>query len=67
MAESTPPDLPVPGLGPVSDDARLSQALHALADLRTELQDAQRTLAGTIAQLAAIGGHPDDFAPPGGA
>jgi hypothetical protein len=56
-ATSHPADVPDPG--PISADARLCLALQTLGDLRAQLDDAQRSLAGSIAQLATIAGVPD--------
>lgn len=67
MPEPTPPQVPVPDLGAMSDDARLSLALHALAEVRQQLQGAQRTLAGSIAELSALGEFDGERDPRSGA
>ncbi|WP_026911752.1 hypothetical protein [Patulibacter minatonensis] len=51
----------VPDLRGLSDDARLTLALHALDDVRRQLQSAQRTLAGSMAEIAALGGFDDEL------
>lgn len=60
----TPADA-LPPIDPPSDDARVALALHALADLRVQLQGAQRGVAGSVAALSGVSG-PDDAVPPVG-
>lgn len=61
MPDSNPKPGVVPDLGVLSDDARLTLALHALADVRAQLQGAQRTLAASMAEIAALGGFDDEL------
>jgi hypothetical protein len=63
MADVPSPSPSLPELGAPSADARLAMALHALGDLREQLQGAQRSLAGTIAELEGSLDLPDDLAP----
>jgi hypothetical protein len=49
----------VPDPGEPGEEARRSPALHALADVRRQLQSAQRTLAGSMAEIAALDGADD--------
>lgn len=59
MVEPSPLSRSMPDIGPPSDEARRSLALHTLADLRVQLVDAHEQLSVAIAELVALGDLPD--------